>query len=442
MAHLRRVFSIRYTDPTTGKRVAKGTPGAVKTKAKSEKWYAANVPGHPPGKRIPLSAHRRTAEQMLAELITKGERGLMGLPQADAISRPLPDYLADYRTHMGATGSVPRHVSTTVNRLAKIVRAAKLHVAGDLLHAGARLRVEQAVGDLAEENGFGGKTVDYYLRDFRTFARWLHEDVEVLPRNPFAGRVRRKGKRAKADAKPGRRRRVLTPNELARLIDAASASPKTVRHLCGKSRAALYATAAGTGFRSEELSKLTTASFDLAADPPVLIAPGRDTKNAAPARLPLPPGLVALLTPLLAGRKPTDRVWPGLWWQKSAKMLRRDLNTAGIPYRIDTPAGPEYADFHALRHFFTTQIVGTGASVKAAQKLARHSTPVLTIGTYTHTSERELAEAVNKLPVLGSGSDVTADWSREKLVTALIVMATAYDVVLGGQGVSAHGVSQ
>ncbi len=55
-------------------------------------------------------------------------------------------------------------------------------------------------------------------------------------------------------------------------------------------------------------------------------------------------------------------------------------------------------DFHALRHTYITRIVGSGASVKVAQELARHSTPTLTIGRYAHTRLHDLSTALESLP--------------------------------------------
>ena len=39
------------------------------------------------------------------------------------------------------------------------------------------------------------------------------------------------------------------------------------------------------------------------------------------------------------------------------------------------------ADFHSLRVLFISRVVAGGASVKEAQTLARHSTPLLTMNT-------------------------------------------------------------
>ncbi len=60
------------------------------------------------------------------------------------------------------------------------------------------------------------------------------------------------------------------------------------------------------------------------------------------------------------------------------------------------------ADFHSTRHTFISGIVPGGASVKVAQALARHSTPTLTIGPYSHTRLHDVASALESLPHLDS----------------------------------------
>jgi integrase len=51
---------------------------------------------------------------------------------------------------------------------------------------------------------------------------------------------------------------------------------------------------------------------------------------------------------------------------------------AGIEY--ENKEG--FADFHALRHTFIPTLAKSNAPVKIVQSLARHSTPVLTLGVY------------------------------------------------------------
>ena len=56
-------------------------------------------------------------------------------------------------------------------------------------------------------------------------------------------------------------------------------------------------------------------------------------------------------------------------------MLREDLAAAGVPYRVETPEGPWFADFHALRHSYLSALVSSGANPKELQELARQATP-------------------------------------------------------------------
>jgi len=78
-------------------------------------------------------------------------------------------------------------------------------------------------------------------------------------------------------------------------------------------------------------------------------------------------------------------------------MLRVDLQAAVIPYAIEGPDGPLYADFHALRHSFLTLLGKGGVDLRTAQELAGHSSPTLT-ARYSHRRLHDLAGAVEKLP--------------------------------------------
>ena len=78
-------------------------------------------------------------------------------------------------------------------------------------------------------------------------------------------------------------------------------------------------------------------------------------------------------------------------------MLKYDLEEAGIPY-VDESG--RYADFHALRHTFITNMVKSGISPKAAQSLARHSTIDLTMNVYTSLTVHDQASALASLPAI------------------------------------------
>ncbi len=59
-----------------------------------------------------------------------------------------------------------------------------------------------------------------------------------------------------------------------------------------------------------------------------------------------------------------------------------------------------FADFHANRHTYITNLSKAGVALKTAQTLARHSDPRLTMNIYTHSNVQDQAEAVAKLPKL------------------------------------------
>ncbi len=101
------------------------------------------------------------------------------------------------------------------------------------------------------------------------------------------------------------------------------------------------------------------------------------------------------LAGFLAGR-PADRPVFDLP-DKTAAMLRVDLDAAGIPYRDD--AG-RVLDFHALRASFITALAMSGAPAAVAKTLACHSTITLTLDAYTLPAIADERRALDALPAL------------------------------------------
>src|SRR5262249_26959179 len=148
----------------------------------------------------------------------------------------------------------------------------------------------------------------------------------------------------------------LDAGELRRLLAAARDSARTFRGLAGRDRYVLYAAACGTGFRASGLASLTPESFDLDAEPPTATLAARRNKSRKLKVQPLPPDVAELLREYLDGKPAGQPVWGGPWAEErqAAAMLRIDLQAAGIPYAVEGPDGPLYADFHALRHSYLT----------------------------------------------------------------------------------------
>ena len=105
----------------------------------------------------------------------------------------------------------------------------------------------------------------------------------------------------------------------------------------------------------------------------------KNAKNGQTAILPLPADLAADLRAFMALHLPDAPAFPGMWLDKGAEMIRRDLDAAGIPFRNDSG---EVLDFHSLRHTCGTWLLQAGVPLHVVQRIMRHSTPTLTTNTY------------------------------------------------------------
>jgi hypothetical protein len=188
------------------------------------------------------------------------------------------------------------------------------------------------------------------------------------------------------------------PNH-GKLLAASCTSQRVYRGLSGWDRFHLYATACGSGYRASGLASLTTESFDLDGETPTVTLSARRNKSRVLKVQPLPADVAELLRAYLDGKPSDQPVWGGTWAKdrKGAEMLRIDLEAAGIPYAVEGPDGPLYADFHALRHTYLTLGGRAGIDLRTLQELAGHSTPTLT-ARYSHRRLYDLAGAVERLP--------------------------------------------
>jgi integrase len=255
--------------------------------------------------------------------------------------------------------------------------------------------------------GASVQTVNFYLQAVKQFCRWLLKDRRMGD-NPLA---HLQGGNVKTDRRHDRRE--LDAEELRRLLPAARDSDRPFCGLTGTARFHLYATACGTGFRASALASLTPESFDLSADLPTVTLASRHAKNRKTKVQPHPPDLAGLLREYLRDRPAGLPVLGGTWASDNtgAEMLRRDLEAAGIAYTVEGPDGPQYADFHSLRHSFLILGGRAGIDLRTLQELAGHSTPALT-ARYSHRRLYDLAGAAEKLPsflpLSGDGSEPAA----------------------------------
>ena len=220
------------------------------------------------------------------------------------------------------------------------------------------------------------------------FSRWLHK--EGRSREHLLAYL------ATTDPEADRRRvrRSLAAEEAARLVLVTETAP-TLGGMSGLDRSMLYALTIGTGLRRKELRTLIPSRFNLEADPPTVRVLACYSKNGSEAVQPLAHSLADRLRPWLSLKAAGRPVFEGMT-KRTAEILAIDLKAAGIEPETDSGV----IDFHALRTTYVSHLVSSGASVKTSQVLARHSSPVLTIGVYAKASLHDISGAVESLPDL------------------------------------------
>jgi len=336
--------------------------------------------------------------------------------------RPIYAHTEDFRAVLQAKGNTAQHIDGTIQRARAIVDACGAKHLPELTASA----VLQAIKDL-RDSGKSLETCNSYIRSIKAFSRWLHRDG----RTPDHVLVSIPTFNAATD--PRHTRRKLTPEELAWLLPIVEGYTAPCHHLPGPDRAMLYRLALGTGFRAGELRSLTPESFALASDPPTVTVDAAYSKRRRQDVQPIRRDLAELLRGWLQGRPSGKRLFNALP-DHTARMLRADLKAARAAWIAEAKsndserqrressdflryrdAAGRVADFHSTRHTFVSGIVASGASVKTAQELARHSTPVLTIGRYSHARLHDLTAALEALPDLRATRESESEPNRSAL---------------------------
>ena len=321
---------------------------------------------------------------------------------AEAERRPLADHLADYQKALEDAKRTPQHCRLTAARVGRLLDLTGATRISELLPA----MFQGALGKLLEGD-LSKQTATHYVRAVKAFSTWLWREGRC--RDDRLGPLR--GYNAAEDRR--RERAALSDEEIKRVVRAALEGPD-VEGVAGDVRGMAYVVAVSTGLRANELRSLTPESFALDAAPPVVVVAARSSKRRKRDRQELPPRVVPLLRSWLSGRPEGKAVFP--LPRATARMLRADLSAARAAW-LDEASTPQerqrreesdflayidaegrYRDFHSLRHTFVTALSRV-ATPRVAQDLARHSTPTLTIGVYSHSDDAERSRAVARLPL-------------------------------------------
>ena len=244
-------------------------------------------------------------------------------------------------------------------------------------------RVEEALRELQVNHA--GKTLQNTVEALKSFCRWAVQRG-YLQADPLTGL-------APFNTTPETIRRAMTADEVRALLKVAP-----------NHRRLLYEVALTTGLRKNELRWLSVDDLDV--DGCGLRLHSQWTKNRKPGFQALPAALVERLKAFIESGRAADLYRVSLRRKGStmqvpenpllfvgthaARELDADLAAAGISK--DAPGGK--LDFHALCVSFISRVIESGASVKEAMSLARHSSPNLTLNVYGRTREARLGEIV------------------------------------------------
>lgn len=400
-----------------------GVRSTPKPNGKYQGWYQ-DFQGK---RRFFVGTHKQAETRRMAERLEDENRqirlGYRPVPKSAArhAKRAMKDVASEYLDWgkaQGGRGGRPWskwHAWHRERRLTWWAKRLSLDALADL--EGILPRVEGALRELQESGrgdvhkrhkrgGLSGKTLNAYAEALRAFCAWCIERG-YLEANPIDGL-------ASFDATPKTQRRAMTPDEIAKLLDAAP-----------EHRRLLYEAAFCTGLRAGELRALTADCLDVERSA-LLLSP-EWTKSRKPGIQPIPRGLAVKLA-AFARKGTAARLYAAKYARKdsgkghfvnfvsfvgegesgnatkkqpllyvpshAARELQEDLKAAGIPSFIP---GEGKVDFHSCRTAYVTLVMENGASVKEGQALARHSTPGLTMNTYARTRNDRLAELAERV---------------------------------------------
>ena len=186
------------------------------------------------------------------------------------------------------------------------------------------------------------------------------------------------------------KRRALSVDEVAKLLRVTAAGPERYG-LSGFDRAVLYRVGLETGFRRRELAHLTPKCFDLQKARVHLEA--QYCKDRRDATQPITMALASSLAGYLSGRGAKGSVFHVT--PRTAEMMQADASDAGLPLVDDK--GRELV-FHSLRHTLRTELARARVSDVVIDAIVRHKPQGIGRRRYTHLTDFELREAIERLP--------------------------------------------
>jgi integrase len=392
------------------------TECGTKYRDESTNWYIQYKDANGIRQRAPGYTDKEATLQLAAKLERKAEQIQSGLtdPHEEGKLKLLKDHLKDFKGSLRSKADSEQHVTQTCFRVERIIDGCKFVRWIDIVSS----KVINWLAAEREAETMGIKTSNYYLAAFKQFCTWLEVDGRVpKAKNPVE---HLSSINASADVR--RERRAITTEEFTRLVEATSSGPD-IQCISGPDRAMLYVLAAWTGYRRSELASLTLKSFNFESDPPSVQVKAGYSKRRRNDIVPLHPVVAEQLKSWLEAKGEIEQSGSifnlktksgGI--RRTSKIMQRDLERARAAWIKEAKSDKErkkreesdflkyqdengmYADFHAHRHLFITNLAKAGVHPKVAQSIARHSDVNLTMNIYSHVEVEQQASAINTLP--------------------------------------------
>ena len=411
------IFKQQYTEAgKDGERIRK----------KSKYWYIDYRVAEGIRKRVKGYKDKQATLQLAAKLEREAEFADVGMTDKYEKYRktPLKEHLADYRESL-KVGNTVAHVKVTHTRVKRVFDDCGFQYWPDIQPS----KVKNCLGKM----DIKAKTFNHYLTALKMFGKWMVQDGRASE-SPFGCLSRLKVEDAD--------RRPLSVDEVCRLLESTERAP-TRFGMTGHERAALYLLAIETGLRVRELQSLTVESFDF--DDCTVTAKAEFCKDRKKAVQLLKCSRAGQLRGLFRGKIPKVKAFNMPSNCRTAKMLRADLEAAGIPVVDDED---RKVVFHSLRHTLATELDRSGATLKERMTIMRHSDRQnLTLGVYTKARLFDIRRAIENLPdypwpgtepqtlaATGTG-DVTADSAYKPAYKKL-----AKNPYFGRQQSTIHGI--
>ena len=297
--------------------------------------------------------NKRIAQQFALKMEGEFAKGNFGLadPHNGHRRRPIKEHLADFEEVVHARRGTAGHKKDTITRVRKVITGCGFGTIGDITKAKAEVwrgRQEYRGKSISLE------TENRNIWSIKQFMVFLIEN-QRLARNsdPLVGLKKQK----KKDKHRRYLRRALTWEEFQKLLAATQESSITRRNLSPVARVVLYLLALFTGYRRGALRQISVCDFSglNGGDYPCVTLPAEIAKNGRETPpTPLRPEVAETIRRYIAvcGLGPDDRLFPRLT-DRTAEVLRADLETAGIPVVDDKG---RVVDLHSLRFTFNAEL--------------------------------------------------------------------------------------